>query len=236
METNKQPEESKRSIELRSEKVRNIVGQIPPILLRYGIIVICMVLFILAGIASFLPYKETIVVDVTLHTVPASKLVTATTAGTILLHSQSREVVANQTVGYIQDGNKLVPIQVPISGSVVWNVSNGEQTESGATLLVVVPQEVLSVYGEALLNREQLYKVRLENRVMLLFSQGESPEGRISEIYPIPTDGGMNRIRIDFQNTNKNKMAGTQLVGKIIVSESTILKKMLISMKLIPSI
>ena len=44
--------------ELRSENVRSVVGQIPPTLVRYGIIILFAVLLILFGIAYFMPYKQ----------------------------------------------------------------------------------------------------------------------------------------------------------------------------------
>lgn len=47
-----------RSFELRSEKVRSIVGQIPPALTRYGITIIGVVLLIFLGIAYYIPYKQ----------------------------------------------------------------------------------------------------------------------------------------------------------------------------------
>ena len=39
--------EQNRQIEIRSEKVRNIIGQVPPVLLRYGIYTITLSLLIL---------------------------------------------------------------------------------------------------------------------------------------------------------------------------------------------
>ena len=47
-----------RSFELRSEKVRSIVGQIPSSLVRYGITTIGTVLLCLFAVAYFLPYKQ----------------------------------------------------------------------------------------------------------------------------------------------------------------------------------
>ena len=47
-----------RSFELRSEKVRSIVGQIPSSLVRYGITAIGLVLLCLFAVAYFLPYKQ----------------------------------------------------------------------------------------------------------------------------------------------------------------------------------
>lgn len=47
-----------RSFELRSEKVRSIVGQIPSSLVRYGITAIGVVLLCIVAVAYFLPYKQ----------------------------------------------------------------------------------------------------------------------------------------------------------------------------------
>lgn len=51
-------QKQERSFELRSEKVRSIVGQIPSSLVRYGITIIGIVLFVIAVVAYFLPYKK----------------------------------------------------------------------------------------------------------------------------------------------------------------------------------
>ena len=47
-----------RSFELRSEKVRSIVGQIPSSLVRYGTAVIGLVLAVLLAVFYFLPYRK----------------------------------------------------------------------------------------------------------------------------------------------------------------------------------
>lgn len=54
----KQKNKQERSFELRSEKVRSIVGQIPSSLVRYGITAIGVVLLCLLAVAYFLPYKQ----------------------------------------------------------------------------------------------------------------------------------------------------------------------------------
>lgn len=47
-------------IELRSEKVRNIIGIVPPILIRSGIIAIFLIIISLFFAVYFIPYKENI--------------------------------------------------------------------------------------------------------------------------------------------------------------------------------
>ncbi len=52
-------------IELRSEKVRNIIGQVPPVLLRHGIMIIGASLLILIAISAFIPYQPSIDIEMT---------------------------------------------------------------------------------------------------------------------------------------------------------------------------
>lgn len=53
-------------VELRSEKVRNIIGQVPPVLLRYGISIIGLSLLVLVGISAFIPYQPRIETEITI--------------------------------------------------------------------------------------------------------------------------------------------------------------------------
>ena len=64
MEEEKKQEQS---FELRSEKVRSIVGQIPSSLVRYGIATIGVVLVCLLAVAYFLPYKQVYSGTATVH-------------------------------------------------------------------------------------------------------------------------------------------------------------------------
>ena len=63
----KQKNKQERSFELRSEKVRSIVGQIPSSLVRYGITAIGVVLLCLLAVAYFLPYKQVYSGTATIH-------------------------------------------------------------------------------------------------------------------------------------------------------------------------
>ena len=46
----------KEKIELRSEKVRNLIGEIPPFLVRWGTVIIVVIFIVLILIVCFLPY------------------------------------------------------------------------------------------------------------------------------------------------------------------------------------
>ena len=66
-------QKQERSVELRSEKVRSIVGQIPSSLVRYGITIIGVVLLILTLIAYYLPYKAVYAGSATIYDLPQIK-------------------------------------------------------------------------------------------------------------------------------------------------------------------
>lgn len=64
-----EPKRQEHRFELRSEKVRSIVGQIPSSLIRYGITAIGMVLLCLFAVARFLPYKQVYSGTATVHAI-----------------------------------------------------------------------------------------------------------------------------------------------------------------------
>ncbi len=58
-------------VELRSEKVRSIVGQIPSALTRHGIAIIGLVLLVLVLVAGFLPYRKVYSGVAVIHAIPS---------------------------------------------------------------------------------------------------------------------------------------------------------------------
>lgn len=58
-----------KDIELRSEQVRRIIGQVPPVLVRSGIGIIAAIVALLLAVAAFVPYPETAEAGITLASV-----------------------------------------------------------------------------------------------------------------------------------------------------------------------
>lgn len=52
--------ENQHNIELRSEKVRNIIGQIPPFLIRWGNTILFVILLLLLVTGYFLKFYSTL--------------------------------------------------------------------------------------------------------------------------------------------------------------------------------
>lgn len=99
-------EKQERSFELRSEKVRSIVGQVPSSLTCYGITAIGIVLLCLFVMAYFLPYKQVysgtaIIQEATITTSDSTDI-------TILLRFENKQPVnVNRQILYLQTSNGM---------------------------------------------------------------------------------------------------------------------------------
>ena len=101
------------TFELRSEKVRSIVGQIPSSLVRYGITVIGAVLACLFAVAYFLPYKQVCPGTAIIHAVRSDNM-SDSTETTILLKFENKRpddaeglTIRLQSAGGTIDGTLL---------------------------------------------------------------------------------------------------------------------------------
>ncbi|BAR48833.1 hypothetical protein TFKS16_0817 [Tannerella forsythia KS16] len=88
--------EERKPIELRSEKVRNIIGQIPPVLLRYGTVIIGVTLAALCMLSMYIPYRETVPVHIVIEQsndmvyglalVPKDRILLMQTGNRVMIH------------------------------------------------------------------------------------------------------------------------------------------------------
>lgn len=59
-------DDTRHNITLRSERARNVIGQIPPLVVRMGISVMFLILLLLVLVAAFVSYQPTLVSTTTL--------------------------------------------------------------------------------------------------------------------------------------------------------------------------
>ncbi len=97
-----QEKKQERSFELRSEKVRSIVGQIPSSLVRYGITAIGAVLLCLLAVAYFLPYKQVYSGTATIHGITIITPADSTDITILLRFENKRPSNANGQMIYLQ--------------------------------------------------------------------------------------------------------------------------------------
>ncbi len=113
-----QEKKQERSFELRSEKVRSIVGQIPSSLVRYGITAIGAVLLCLLAVAYFLPYKQVYSGTSTIHRVTTATPADSTDITILLKFEDKRPDNVDGQMIYLQSPDKTFAGQIQDLSSV----------------------------------------------------------------------------------------------------------------------
>lgn len=103
------------AIELRSEKVRNIIGKIPSVLIRYGTIIIGLALLSVAVVSAFIPYRETIPVRISIERSESAILGKTLVSKDRLtkMHTGNKVAINDPQLGYLEakvTGISLTPV------------------------------------------------------------------------------------------------------------------------------
>ena len=114
----KQENKQERSFELRSEKVRSIVGQIPSSLVRYGITAIGAILLFLLAVAYFLPYKQVYLGTATVHGATTATPADSTDITILLKFENKRPDNVNGQMIYLQSPYRTFTGQIQDLSSV----------------------------------------------------------------------------------------------------------------------
>ena len=117
-------------IELRSEQVRKIIGQIPPVLVRSGISIIGLIVALLLAVATFVPYPETIETNITLTNI----------------HEGHAFAKGRLPYSYISQVKKDMNIIIELEG-----YSNGDYSSLQGYIEAVLPK-VITVDGQNYFN------------------------------------------------------------------------------------
>ncbi len=94
---------AEKNIELRSEKVRSIIGQIPPMILRIGTAIIAGVILIALALMYYIPYPQTQCFDVQIEHIADNDTYIA--RGEIKT-SESKDIVVGQVADVLIIGHE----------------------------------------------------------------------------------------------------------------------------------
>jgi hypothetical protein len=208
--------EEKKNIELRSEKVRNIIGQIPSVWIRYGTLMIGVALLVLLFISAFIPYRETIPVRIRVKTIPQAEYVRADKNTFVVINGWRDSIETNSEEAF--------------RGEIILNAKDGDYVERGDTLFAVLLEQA-QVYGTAEIAATSLAKIKEGNKVLIDDAAMGSLQGQVSEIHPLPlsSNPSLRKIRIVFdEKTRWEKLIPeSELQGKIVLSDVSLLTKFL---------
>lgn len=236
----------RKDIELRSEKVRNIVGKVPPLLLRTGIAVISVIIISLLVSAYFLPYREYKNVELELFCRPGYQSIAMPEDGNVFMTTSTMQLKENQQICFIQTGlDSIIKFYAHFEGKVLFNVSYGDFIRKGFHIYTIIPDSIKSVYGVAYITEEDI--TRIDNGQPVNFiPKPTSPYiddmlvGYISKIYSTPSENGskgkaLYKIEIEFtgykpvldDSTFPTFTSDIKGKGQVLISDKPILQRIL---------
>lgn len=224
--------EKNKNIELRSEKVRNIVGKVPPRLLRVGILIISFVIICILTLAYFIPYPQYRDIPVTLYSNPPIQTIIARNSG-LFYSNIDREFVSNgeRICNIKNDNDSIFDFYSKISGKILFNTDNGNYIQQNNILLSIIPDSLGYVYGIGLIPFDEIDTIYKGQKVTITY-KGEYIIGEVINIYPIPEKGRFYKIEINFSDIVNDEDKTILLPNyiysaKILISDKPLLKQVL---------
>jgi hypothetical protein len=191
------PENNKnKDIELRSEKVRNIVGKVPPLLLRVGIFIISLVIMLVLALAYFIPYPEYEDIIVNLYSDTPVQIKQSSSLGFFHTEFLDRHVNKEEETGVLlldSDSHTNIPTYADISGYVYYQLDSQARVRKGDILYAIIPDSISEVYGVCLIpcdeigriSKGQEVSVNIEDRKRIFDKEISLIKGQVCKIYPI---------------------------------------------------
>ncbi|MFR3217442.1 MAG: HlyD family efflux transporter periplasmic adaptor subunit [Dysgonomonas mossii] len=246
MPENNKDNKNIKDIELRSEKVRNIVGKVPPLLLRMGIVVISIIIISLLIAAYFLPYRESKSIEVELFCRPGYQSIIMPEDGNVLMSTSMIHVKQGQQICYIQtEVDSVIRYYAHFEGKVLFDASYGDFLRRGEHIYTIIPDSIKSVYGIAYITEENIARIDSGQPVSFI-PKPTSPyiddrlAGYISRIYPVLSQDGcqgktLYKVEIEFpgykssldDSTFPSFTSNIKGYGQVLISDRPILRRIL---------
>jgi hypothetical protein len=211
-------------IELRSEKVRNITGKIPPVFVRYGITIIAITLFSLFAISLIIPYRETVELSITIYSEPNAQFIKSPNSGKIIIPDTLKTKVEENTIlAYIQENGNIYPVHSIHDGNIIFSVKNEQFIEQNDIAFIIISANEYETYGIAEI--DDISKIKMKQIVEINVNK-ENIKGIISDIYVSNLQPTKHKIKIDFIKIENINIHPSQTYnGLVVISEKNIFEK-----------
>jgi hypothetical protein len=211
-----------KNIELRSEKVRNITGKIPPVFIRYGIGIVAVTLLVLFIISIIIPYRETVKISITVHEETNSELIKAPYSGTVIIDTVGLQKDSVQV--YIQTSNIIYAICKYAVKNILFSVKNKQFVNKDEVLLIINLSDNYEIFGIADVTKNDSKKIKKSQIVNIIIENDKNARGIISDIYATNPEQTEYRIKISIDKADKI-YHDSKYQGNIVIAEKTFFYK-----------
>ncbi len=209
----------KKDLNIRSEKVRDIVGEIPSTIMRYGLYVIFLFITLIFVCLYTIPVYEQYTTNVIIKSIPESNILSAHIDGQInYFINDNYDIKIDDKIGRIVNSDTTYIIYSKTSGKIVLNQKDKTQIVKDDILCKIKPNHIQYFYGEILVPISFINKDYNSFDVEIITHEGSTIKGKITHIYEILVNEGSNQLyKANISIDNKDYLP-TNLVCKTIIT------------------
>ncbi|MFV0362733.1 MAG: hypothetical protein ACK5LL_06550 [Suipraeoptans sp.] len=217
-------EKKYKDIELRSEKVRNIVGKVPPRLLRIGISIISAVILLVLLLAYTIPYPQYYTTDITIAAKPYIDKIRAPISGIYYRNTE------DSSLGIIISTDSVISIRSRTKDLVINDLDSTPVNKND--IIAITSNNLYSLWGKCKIPIEEIKNINIGQKVNILISSSEScTTGTIDEIGKIlQSDSISNKsyynVTVKLEtNIEAEKLVNSKFKAQMLLSDEPILKR-----------
>lgn len=223
--------ESKKN-DLKSDKVRSIIGSIPSRILRQGNAVISLLILCMIFLAHILPYYDYQYLDVSIQCIPQIRLLYAPYDG-VYINVEKDSLCEGDIYGFIlTTDNRLVKLATPSCGVLHESIIDNTHVKSKQVIGLIVPSEIKQIIAIAYVDASRISTFKINQSASLQFNsiEGEKEiQSKISEIKYVKNGKCAILFQIQTNLYDNSFIDSISYEGKakILISNIPITKKIL---------
>lgn len=220
------------NLDLKSDKVRSIIGRIPSRLLRQGSSVISLLILCMIVLAYTLPYYDYRSLDVSIQCVPKIHLLYAPCEG-VYINIKKDSLYLGDTYGIIlTTDNHLVKLITPSNGALHESVINNTYIKSEQIIGCIIPSKIEQITAIAYVDTNEISTFKINQNASLQFDSIEGEikfQGKILKMIDTKRGKYMMQFQIDTDLDNNSFIESISYNGKakVLISDTPIAKRLL---------
>lgn len=231
-----------KDIELRSEKVRNIVGKVPPLLLRVGISIVSAVIVLVLVLAYFIPCPEYKDITVCLYSDSPVHAKKSLDSGFFHTEFLTRHKNRGEQTGFLildSDNDSILNTYADISGDVYYQLDTRIRVKKGDILYVIIPDTISEIFGVCSIPGNEVGMIREGQKVSVMMEDKSLVYGFIRRICLFTDTDSIthdNSCKVEISGFSdslrmcKDKwflLPNRNYNGKILLSDKPVLRKIM---------
>lgn len=221
------------NFQLRSEETQELMGEIPPIIVRMGISIIFLLLILFLVASYFLRYPEYWETKVEISPQNATFEIKSEYDGVIkYITNKHTKVYKNDTLVILNTKKGNIILKTPITGFIYQCCffHNNQKIDKNDILFIVSPYKSIKLTGIAYVPLKVIKNIPINKNIEIITPDGQTLRGNIiKKSTVLNPKNNLYAIEIEFSNMQKQNSILSKITGKtkIEYENKTLFKRLI---------